>query len=85
MPRVPLLQIILETLEEDYEEYCRSGFAPVRRYWLQYEAGTGMPPNTAMAEVIAAKVHMVEDMTPLATANMVTVSSKEVNLLNLIQ
>jgi BirA family biotin operon repressor/biotin-[acetyl-CoA-carboxylase] ligase len=41
VPRVPLLQIILETLEEDYEEYCRSGFAPVRRYWLQYEAVLG--------------------------------------------
>ncbi len=39
--RTPLLQVILETLENDYEEYCRSGFSSARRRWLQYEAVLG--------------------------------------------
>lgn len=39
--RGPLLERVLKTLEEDYEEYCRSGFALVRQYWLQYEAVLG--------------------------------------------
>lgn len=39
--RLLLLRRILETLEEDYEEYCRQGFASARRSWLQYEAILG--------------------------------------------
>lgn len=39
--RGPLLQRILETLEEDYEGYCRSGFYHARQHWLQYEAVLG--------------------------------------------
>lgn len=39
--RIPLLQRVLEVLEEDYEEYCSDGFASSRERWLRYEATLG--------------------------------------------
>jgi len=48
IPRVPLLQQILECLEEDYQEYCRAGFSPIRERWLQYEAVLGKKVRIAM-------------------------------------
>jgi len=39
--RVPLLQRVLEFFEEDYEKYCRGGFAAVREYWLSYNVTLG--------------------------------------------
>jgi len=46
--RVPLLQQILECLEEDYQEYCRTGFSPLRERWLQYEAVLGKKVRIVM-------------------------------------
>jgi len=48
IPRVPLLQQIVESLEEDYQEYCRAGFPPIRKRWLQYEVILGKKVRIAM-------------------------------------
>lgn len=39
--RLPLLQRLLEILEDDYQEYCRDGFAPSRERWLRYQVTLG--------------------------------------------
>lgn len=41
LKRVPLLQRVLETLEDDYGKYCRGGFAVVRENWLRYNITLG--------------------------------------------
>ena len=41
IPRAPLLQQILESLEEDYQEYCRAGFSPIREDGCSMEAVLG--------------------------------------------
>jgi BirA family biotin operon repressor/biotin-[acetyl-CoA-carboxylase] ligase len=46
--RVPLLQKILDNLEKDYLEYCRTGFSSIREYWLQYEAVLGKKVRISM-------------------------------------
>ena len=48
IPRAPLLQQIVESLEEDYQEYCRAGFPPIRKRWLQYEVILGKKVRIAM-------------------------------------
>lgn len=63
VPREPLLQGILETLEDDYKEYCRSGFALVRQYWLQYEdiLGRKVCLLTGNKEFYGKAVSLAED------------------------
>ncbi len=63
IPRVPLLQRILETLEGDYEEYCRRGFAQAREYWLQYEAILGKKVRILVGgeEFLGEAVGLAED------------------------
>lgn len=39
--RVPLLQRVLEVLEDDYGKYCSGGFAVVRENWLRYNITLG--------------------------------------------
>lgn len=48
--RGPLLQGILQILEEDYERYCRLGFSYARQHWLQYEAILGRRVQLVIGE-----------------------------------
>ncbi len=50
IPIVPLLQKILMTMEEDYQESCRFGFTSLRDYWLQYQIVLGKKVRLLMGE-----------------------------------
>jgi len=39
--RLPLVRRFLEAFEEDYDRYCRDGFAAARQEWLSYQATLG--------------------------------------------
>jgi BirA family biotin operon repressor/biotin-[acetyl-CoA-carboxylase] ligase len=39
--RMPLVQRFLEAFEEDYDCFCRDGFAAARQQWLSYQATLG--------------------------------------------
>ncbi|MDD2555226.1 MAG: biotin--[acetyl-CoA-carboxylase] ligase [Syntrophaceticus sp.] len=83
--RLPLLRRILDVLEEDYEEYCRSGFASARRSWLQYEAILGRKVRIAIGgqEYCGHAVGLAEDgalLLRLPQGEEIRCSAGEVNL-----
>lgn len=39
--RLPLVQRFLDAFEEDYDRYCRDGFAAARQAWLSYQVTLG--------------------------------------------
>lgn len=39
--RLPLVQRFLEVFEDDYDRFCRDGFAAARQAWLSYQATLG--------------------------------------------
>ncbi|HHW42135.1 MAG TPA: biotin--[acetyl-CoA-carboxylase] ligase [Syntrophomonadaceae bacterium] len=48
--RVPLVRRILEVLEEDYRDFCSSGFTGVRERWLEYETTLGKAVQVRLGE-----------------------------------
>jgi BirA family biotin operon repressor/biotin-[acetyl-CoA-carboxylase] ligase len=48
--RLPLTRCLLEMFEEDYERYCREGFATARKQWLDYQATLGRMVRVRGAE-----------------------------------
>jgi BirA family biotin operon repressor/biotin-[acetyl-CoA-carboxylase] ligase len=41
LERLPLVRRILDVFEEDYDRYCRDGFAAAREKWLSYQVTLG--------------------------------------------
>jgi BirA family biotin operon repressor/biotin-[acetyl-CoA-carboxylase] ligase len=41
LERLPLVRRILEVFEDNYERYCREGFAAAREMWLDYQVTLG--------------------------------------------